>query len=225
MPVHRHDWGQLAYAATGFLTVQAADASWVVPADRAVWIAPGVEHALSMRVRTTLHALYLPPGRPGLGDRTMVVQVTPLVRELISHLAHGGEIAPSDARGRRVIAVLIDQLRGIATAPLELRLPRDATARNAAQLLRADPAIDPDEVARAVGTSRRTLERRFRADTGSALGQWRQRAQALRAMELLAEGMSVTETGAAVGYATTSAFVAAFRRLLGTTPRRFAHSR
>jgi AraC-like DNA-binding protein len=36
---------------------------------------------------------------------------------------------------------------------------------------------------------------------------------------LLAEGMSVTQVAAAVNYQTPSAFIAAFRRELGRTPR------
>jgi AraC-like DNA-binding protein len=45
-------------------------------------------------------------------------------------------------------------------------------------------------------------------------------------MELLADGASVTDAGQGVGYATTSAFIAAFRRVTGATPGRFVeHAR
>ena len=52
-------------------------------------------------------------------------------------------------------------------------------------------------------------------------GLWRQRALLLRALELLAEGGTVTGAANAVGYESTSAFVFAFRRALGTTPGRY----
>ena len=222
LPVHTHEWGQLAYAATGFLTVDAADATWVVPADRAAWLPPGTPHSLSTRVRTVLHSIYFPPGSRGLGKETRVVEVTPLVREIIEHVVVGREqLDLRVAAERRLLQVLVDQIRTIDVAPLELRQPSDAVARDAADQMRADPARDPDDVARAVGTSRRTLERRFRDETGTPLGRWRQRAQVLRAVELLAGGAAVTEAATTVGYSTPSAFVVAFRTVFGTTPGRF----
>jgi AraC-like DNA-binding protein len=221
LPVHTHEWGQLAYAATGFLTVDAADATWVVPADRAAWLPPGTPHSLSTRVRTVLHSIYFPPGARGLGRQTCVVEVTPLVREIVDHVVAREQLDLRTAPDRRLLQVLVDQVRAIDVAPLELRQPSDERARDAAEQLRADPALDPDDVARAVGTSRRTLERRFREETGTPLGRWRQRAQVLRAVELLAGGAAVTEAATSVGYSTPSAFVVAFRTVFGTTPGRF----
>jgi len=219
---HGHGHGQLAYAAAGFLTLDADDASWVVPTDRAAWIPAGARHSLTTRVRSRLHMIYLPAdAAPVLGRATSVVHVTPLVRELIAHIVGRGTLDLTGRADRRLVDVLVDQVRLIDVAPLELRSPVDARAREAADLLREDPSRDPAELARSVGSSRRTLERRFREETALALGRWRQRAQILRAMELLSEGASVTDAGHRVGYATTSAFIAAFRRVTGATPGRF----
>ncbi len=222
LPVHQHEYGQLAYAASGFLTVHADDASWVVPANRAAWIPPGARHSLETRVRTRLHSIYLPVGpMPGLGPATTVVEVTPLVRELIAHIVSRGPLDLTVASERRLVEVLLDEIRLLDIAALELRSPVDPRARDAADLLREDPSRTPEALARSVGTSRRTLERCFRDETAVALGRWRQRAQILRAMELLSDGASVTDAGTRVGYSTTSAFIAAFRRVTGATPGRF----
>jgi AraC-like DNA-binding protein len=158
---------------------------------------------------------------PGLGETTSVVQATPLVRELIAHIVRRGPLDLDAVADRRLLDVLVDQLCQLDVAPLELRSPLDSRAREAADLLREDPSRDTAEIARAVGSSRRTLERHFREETALALGRWRQRAQILRAMELLSQGASVTDAGHGVGYATTSAFIAAFRRVTGATPGRF----
>jgi len=225
LPVHQHGWAQFTYAAEGFLTVQAEDASWVVPAERGVWLPSGTRHSLATRVRTMLHAVYFPPGVAGLGAATTVVQVTPLVRELVRHLVERGTLDLTAEGDARLIEVLFDQLRAIDAAPLELRQPLDGRARDAAERLGRQPAVDLDDLAHTVGVGRRTLERRFRHETGITLGHWRQRAQLLRAVELLAGGATVTTAGAAVGYSTPSAFIAAFRRTLGTTPRQFLRER
>jgi AraC-like DNA-binding protein len=55
--------------------------------------------------------------------------------------------------------------------------------------------------------------------------EWRQRLRLLHAITLLEQGSSVTEAGAAAGYASSSAFVAAFRSQTGMTPRRFGKGR
>ena len=103
-------------------------------------------------------------------------------------------------------------------------MPADARARRAAERMRAEPgeALDLGAVARHAGASVRTLERLFRAETGLSLGAWRQRARLVHAIVLLADGASVTQAGFAVGYAGTSAFVAAFRRAAGVTPGKYA---
>jgi AraC-like DNA-binding protein len=225
LPFHQHDYGQLAYAASGFLTVHADEASWVVPTNRAAWIPAGARHSLETRVRTRLHSIYLPvESVSGLGPVTTVVEVNALVRELIAHIVNRGPLDLTVASERRLVEVLVDEIRLLDVAALELRSPVDPRAREAADLLRDDPSRKPAELARSVGTSRRTLERCFRDETAVALGHWRQRAQILRAMELLSDGASVTEAGARVGYATTSAFIAAFRRVTGGTPGRFLDS-
>jgi AraC-like DNA-binding protein len=221
MPWHAHAWHQLAYASEGFLTVHVDGASWVVPVDRGVWIPAGARHSLEMRVRTRLETIYFQPGVVDLTPYPRVVHANALVRELIRHITARGALDTRDEVDARLALVLLDQLRTLDAAPLELRDPLDARAREAADLLRADPALALDIVAAKVGASRRTLERAMRDETGMSLGQWRQRAQLLRALELLASGTSVTAVAATVGFATPSAFIASFRRVLGTTPARF----
>jgi AraC-like DNA-binding protein len=192
-----------------------------VPVDRGVWVPGGTPHTLEMRTRTRLESLYLAPGIANVVPRAHVVHANALVRELIRHIVGRGALDVTKEADAGLVLVLVDQLRTLDTAPLDLRDPLEPRARDAAALLRDDPAITLDAVAEKVGASRRTLERAMRAETGMSLGQWRQRAQLLRALELLADRVSVTEIAATVGYATPSAFIASFRRTLGTTPARF----
>jgi AraC-like DNA-binding protein len=103
------------------------------------------------------------------------------------------------------------------------RCPATARASNAARHVR-DTLGDAHTlagVAKHAGASARTLERLFRSETGLSFGAWRQRARLIRSLQLLADGESVTRTAIAVGYESTSAFVAAFRRTIGTTPGQY----
>jgi AraC-like DNA-binding protein len=124
---------------------------------------------------------------------------------------------------QRLVGVLVDQLRTLRQAPLQLPLPTDPRARTLADLLAADPAGRRDLTAAAAqaGASRRTLERLFRAETGLSIGRWRQRQRLIHALQLLAQGRSVTHVAHAVGYATPSAFTVMFHAELGTTPSRY----
>jgi AraC-like DNA-binding protein len=69
--------------------------------------------------------------------------------------------------------------------------------------------------------SRRALERRFRAETGMGPGRWRRQRALLQAVEGLAGGAPIKKVAAESGYATPSAFVAAFRKQFGVTPGRY----
>jgi AraC-like DNA-binding protein len=71
---------------------------------------------------------------------------------------------------------------------------------------------------RDVGASARTLARLFTAETGMGFERWRTPARLAAALPLLAAGTPVSATAHHVGYATPSAFVAAFRREVGSTP-------
>ncbi|GAB2729557.1 hypothetical protein GCM10010442_58870 [Kitasatospora kifunensis] len=64
-----------------------------------------------------------------------------------------------------------------------------------------------------------------KAPTTMALDRWRTQLRLRAALPLLAEGHPVARVAHAVahavGYATPSAFLAAFRRTVGTTPQRY----
>jgi len=69
--------------------------------------------------------------------------------------------------------------------------------------------------------ARRTLTRRFAAETGLSFMQWRQQARLLKGVELLSLHEPVTAAALTVGYSSVSAFIEAFRKHFGCTPARF----
>jgi AraC-like DNA-binding protein/quercetin dioxygenase-like cupin family protein len=221
---HAHPWAQLVYAFEGVMTVQTEQGTWVVPSHRAVWIPGGVRHSIAMSGWVSMRTLYLLPRLVReLPRRCCVVAVPALLRELILHAIARGPLRSSLAEDRRLADFLVDQLRELPAAPLELPVPRDARALRVALRLRDDPGTaDPvGTLARSAGASRRTLERLFRMETGMSLGRWRQQARLLHAMRLLARGESVTSVALDVGYESPSAFIATFKTALGTTPARY----
>jgi AraC-like DNA-binding protein len=69
------------------------------------------------------------------------------------------------------------------------------------------------------GVSIRTVQRIFSREVGTDPDSWRRQVRLTRAVNLLLSGSSVKEVSFAVGYNQASAFVAAFRRLFGSTPK------
>lgn len=224
---HSHTWHQLIYAAQGVMSVHTAQGEWVVPPHRAVWAPAGVEHSLAMVGSVSLQTLYVATSVSHLLPASCsVVNVSPLLRELILHIIRIGMLDRRVPEHAHLIDFLLDQLPVLPATPLQLPLPRDPRARHVADRLRARPD-DPGSVhqlAGAAGASGRTIERIFVTETGMTFGRWRQQARLLHAIRLLAAGNPVTEVALDVGYESVSAFIAVFKSTFGTTPNRYFES-
>ena len=220
---HRHDWDQFTYATHGVLTLKTAQGTWVVPPHRAVWVPAGVEHTEVMSGPVSARSLFFVPGiSKHLPRKCTAVNVSPLLRELILSTVRVGFLDNKIPAQSRMLAIILDQFEALAEAPLQLKTPSDPRATRIAALLEKAPgSTEPlRTLSRQAGASKRTIERLFRTETGVSFQQWRQRLRVIHALRLLASGESVTSVALDVGYSSTSAFIAMFRRELGTTPRR-----
>jgi AraC-like DNA-binding protein len=228
IPLHQHPFAQLLYASSGVMTVTTEHGTWVVPAERAVWVPTRVGHAIRMTGRVSMRTIYLSDALgPLAGGACCVVQVSALLRESILRAVDFAQPYRADGPEARLVAVIADEIRAAPVAPLHLPLPSDPRARRVADALRTDPG-DPRtlaEWARVAGASARTLERLFERETKLAFAAWRQQARLLRGLEQLAAGEPVTSVALDLGYETPSAFIAMFRRALGTSPGRYFRER
>jgi AraC-like DNA-binding protein len=177
-----------------------------------------------MSGNVAMRTLYIRPRLAGsLPRECCVVNVPALLRELILYACLCGSLVRRDPARNHILDVILDQLRVIEVAPLQLPLPDDPRALRVAELLLADPS-DPrplTQISRASGASRRTIERLFLDSTGMTFGKWRQQVRLMHAMRLLGGGAKVTHAALEAGYSTPSAFIAAFRKALGSTPTRY----
>ncbi|OKK25156.1 AraC family transcriptional regulator [Streptomyces sp. CB02488] len=218
---HHHPQHQLAWARRGVLGVAVDDAHWVLPRTMALWIPAGVVHRTGATRDAVLCSLYFHPDRCDKDwTQPTPVAVDGLLAHLIAHL--GRDNLPDDER-LRAEAVVLDLLHPLPATPIDVPEPTDARVRAVADALLARPD-DPrglEAYARAAGVSRRTLTRLFVQDTGMNFDRWRTHVRLRAALPLLAEGLPVSRVAHAVGYATPSAFLAAFRRTVGTSPGRY----
>jgi AraC-like DNA-binding protein len=224
MAPETHAWDQLTYAARGVMALQTVDTRWLVPPHRAIWVPAGVEHRETMYGPVSVRSLFLAPAMTGhLPREPRTFEISPLLRELILHTCRIGSLDQRIKAQGHLIAVLIDQLTTVSDVPLQLPWPRDARAQRAAELLQQGGDLGPAAaLARQSAASVRTLERVFTRETGMSFGEWRRRCRLLQAMRLLVGGRSVTDVALESGYASTSAFVSAFKALFGVTPGQYA---
>lgn len=221
---HSHDRGQLLYTRSGAVTVTTDDGVFVLPPDRAVWIASGAGHATRYLMQSELRTIYVrTETTPGLPRATAAITVTPLLRELILTFMTFARDYREDGPEGRLVRVLLDQIIAAPSPGLRLPIPEDEKLRALAQAIREDPgnARPTQAIARDLAMSLRTFERRFAGQTGIAFRTWRTRAKMLKALELLSTGSSVGDTADRLGYEGQSAFIAGFKATFGTTPGRY----
>ncbi|MDP3251771.1 MAG: helix-turn-helix transcriptional regulator [Hydrogenophaga sp.] len=228
---HSHPWGQLAYCATGIVQVMTVpeDASlqavtYIVPPSRAVWIAPGMRHAVTVREAAELRTLYIHAGATPKGwrDCRMIV-VSSLLRELVQAMDTATRRAAEPTRDRLLVNLALDELAHADTQPLGVPLPRDKRLRALCEAVLNAPGERATlaEWAADTGASERTVARLFREELGTTYQRWRQQAVIAHALPLLARGESIGQVAAATGYASDSAFSAMFKAAMGHPPTRW----
>ena len=221
---HFHDRDQLVFACRGVMTVSVAKSFWVVPTNRAVWIPAKVPHSISMSGEVAMRTLYFKQGFVRtLPQICCVLNVSSLFQELILHACNLGPLDLRVERQRHVVQIIIDQLETIETVALTLPGVTDPRAKRVAEILVLERGTryTLEEICRSCGASKRTIERLFVKESGMSLGRWRQQLRLLNAIRRLAEGDKITHLALEVGYSTPSAFISAFKKELGTTPRSY----
>ena len=224
---HQHPWHQFLYAVSGAMTVSSERSSWMIPTGRAVFIPAGCAHAIRMWGTVEMRTVYFAPALTGFENaECRVVEVAPLLRELIVRTVERMGLDSRSTRDARLIGLLEEEIQAAmaqaADSPLVLPMPGDERAKAVAQHVLESPLMGDgvDRLAKQHGVARRTLERRFRDETGMSFGMWRQKARLLDSIRLLAEGQSVTDAALDCGYSSVSAFIAAFKGTFGYTPGR-----
>lgn len=232
---HSHAWAQLAYCATGVVQVTAEQSvaeqskteeiTYIVPPSRAVWIAPGARHHITVLEAAEFRTLYLDASATPEGwQGCRVIVVSPLLRELVRSLDAMAEQPLSAARETWLSALVLDEITHADTQALGVPLPHPQTGDKRLRALCEAVLRAPSERATLaewaadIGASERTVARLFRDELSLSYQQWRQQAILAHALPLLTRGQPVSEVAAASGYASDSAFSAMFKAAMGQPP-------
>lgn len=150
---HTHTGHQLAWAASGVLTVRSGTDAWVLPPTRALWIPAGLRHETLSESSTTMRAAYVrPEGCPIEWPDCTPVVATPLLADLLGYLNDDTLDGPLRTNAERV---LVDLLEPVTVVSVDVKMP----ARDPAQIVASKLVEDPSDD--------RTLEA-----WGHAVGEW-----------------------------------------------------
>lgn len=219
---HSHRRAQLLYAVEGMMRVNTSLGVWILPPRRALLIAPGIEHELTMLSKTSMRSVYIEARAAApLGDGCKVIEVSGLLRELVLALSAEPMAYPIPGRGEHLATLILSELAVAPTVPIAIPWPRDRRLVAVCSAIMQAPGSRRgiEQWASDAGASARTLIRLFPKETGLHYRQWVQQVHLAEAFRRMAHGESVGNIAAALGYASPGAFSTMFRRLLGKTPQ------
>ncbi|AUC99892.1 AraC family transcriptional regulator [Bradyrhizobium sp. SK17] len=222
-PAHRHSEGQLVLALKGGVTCEVANSIWMVPPTCAVWVPGGMTHSIRATANARICFLFVKAGTTQLPTECCTLSITPLIRELIQHLADLAQEFEIDSPAGRLVGVLLEQLVQMPVEKLHLPMPDDKRIRRIAEMLSDDPAdrsTFPTWASR-VAMNERSLSRLMLKETGLSFGRWRRQLHLLVALRELSAGATVQEVSGALGYESVTAFITMFKKALGKPPARY----
>jgi AraC-like DNA-binding protein/mannose-6-phosphate isomerase-like protein (cupin superfamily) len=222
---HSHPRSQLAWAASGVMTVTAGHDTWIVPPQRAVWIPAGTIHEIRMSGGpVAMRSLYIDATTAeSAGTSCKVILMSRLLRELVLEMADAPLEGAADTRFAAIAALILDEITRGEAQQLRLPMPHDPRLRALCTALLAAPERGDtlDDWSQTAGASSRTLARLFAREVGMSFREWRGQARLAAALARLAQGADIAHIAATTGYRSPSAFTAMFRKTLGKAPREY----
>lgn len=217
----RQPWGKIGYAVRGIMEARVEGRRFLCPPHYATWIPAGALHSCHNRENVTFVSIYIERDLCGaMPDTACTLVLSALIRAILADFADRKITLPESEADIRLALVLMDQLSKAPRRESFLPVSGDDLLQPVIDALQANPSDRRSlaEWARCLGTTERTLSRRFHGQLGVPFNEWRQRLKLVASLSLMEDGKSVKSIAALLGYNSPSAFIAMFRRQTGTSP-------
>lgn len=226
---HTHNQAQLLYASEGIIRVYTPDNVWVIPPQYALWIPANIEHRVVSLSNVCLSTVLVEKKAANLlGQTCFIVRVSHLLRELILRLNQPNRLdlnknERDEAIEKSLQILIFDEIKHAFTVPMTIPWPKDARLIRICEELMQHPNSYKNLTfwADQIGTSSRTLIRLFQKETGLNYRAWIQQMHIALALGKLSRGESISQIASSLGYCSSSAFSAMFKKHLNESPQYF----
>lgn len=224
---HTHKKGQMIFVQRGALSCEVEGGLWIVPPRSAIWIPGDAVHAIKGSRIEGYNAFIAADAGRDLPGICCALSVTPLLRELLIRSASLPLLYEEAGASSRMVTVMLDEIATAQVENLHLPMPIDRRLRNLVKQMMASPSDrgTMESWADRVGVSGRTFARLIERDTGMSFGRWRQQLGTMLAVKWMAEGATIQQVAADLGYESVPSFITMFKRALGVPPGRYMAER
>lgn len=226
-PWHKHKKGQLILALQGTVTSYVEQGMWLVPPKCAVWIPSQQVHRNAFAPNSDVCMVFIDVAVTRLPDSVCTLALTPLMRELILHIATLPIKHEPGSQAERMVQVLMELLEQAPQESFDFPIPEEPRLRDLARRLlnQPDDRRTLAQWAQDYAMSERTLARLIRQHVQLTFGQWRARLHTVLALEKLAQQRPIQRISDELGYESVGAFITFFKKQFGCTPKQYQRQR
>lgn len=225
---HAHKKGQLIFVEKGVTSLETKGGIWNVPFQGAVWIPPNMEHRSIISDNSKGLILFIDTNTcQQLPKECCTLSISSLLREILQKVATFPENYDEKGYEGQLIEILLNELKTAPLGELNLPLPSDPRLKKLTeQIIQTPVARETLQTwAKSINMSSRNMSRLFLEETGMSVNQWRRQLHVVNAIFMLGEGQSLQDIAEQLGYTSASSFITMFRKIAGTSPKRFMTER
>ena len=218
---HTHDRGQLLCIISGNMRVVTDEGSWITPPGQACWIPSEANHLVTFTQSSEFRTVSIRPDLlSALPKKCCVIKLSPLLKELILSAVKIGWDYELESHEARIMQLLIERIPLEEEMPFFLPEGHDPRLKRITSAMHENVRIDYtlEYWSKVAGASPRTLARLFNIDMGMSFSTWRQQLCLIRAVEMLLEGQSITNTAFTLGYSSAVNFTSMFTQAMSKSP-------
>lgn len=215
---------QILYAPSGCMTLIAEDRQVILPPRKLLLIPAGVKHRVTFRNVVAYRSIYIRSEEiKSLSTDLTVLSVNSLLQQLIERIAWWDWTTSYSVEQEHILTVFWDELTIAKKGNYELKIPTDYRLIDKVKSFVFEKEMPPflKDLSKEVGASEKTISRIFQKETGMSYQDWRLQWNLVRAIELLAEKLTISEIAIELRFSSDSAFIEFFKKHTGVTPNKY----
>lgn len=214
-------FGKLIYCPNGTVSVFTSTETFTASPQLAIWIPPKHKYQIKTEIYTDIHLLLMKIDHLNTGktSEVLTIEVTALLRELLVKVKN--LTSERTSIQNLLLETIVEEL---SFSRLPSRFTSPLLTNTLIKRIVNDLEQNPDnretlsQWANKMNMSKRSFERLFVREVGMPFDTWRIRMRIEKSLELLKSGYSVKASAYMLGFKKPSAFIQAFKKIVGHTP-------